>query len=324
MRIPILGSAAVKARSEVYQDLLDLQIKASSGQSYSNTIFVGRRSGDVDVHRVDSSEDEDEDCGLEDVHVMLGLCSLLRTLCKERSYNSDKNGVRYKLRFQLFQHLIGLDERWSLDMSVKACEFVEECMTMCEDSSRMSIVSQQDPFFESNEENYTFRGPKSALLSDAIFNILSRGLPSWLHGSTCSVRYSTAIHGASLLTLLALSEESPYKACMIVIKDTIGHIFGGFVSQQLVPHREYFGNGECFVFCVFPSTKLYTWSKRNDYFCYVSNENIGMGGGGDGFAVLLDEDLMQGSSSKSDTFLNPILSFTEQFQCTDLELIVFE
>ena len=112
MRIPILGSAAVKARSEVYQDLLDLQIKASSGQSYSNTIFVGRRSGDVDVHRVDSSEDEDEDCGLEDVHVMLGLCSLLRTLCKERSYNSDKNGVRYKLRFQLFQHLIGLDERW--------------------------------------------------------------------------------------------------------------------------------------------------------------------------------------------------------------------
>ena len=73
-------------------------------------------------------------------------------------------------------------------MSVKACEFVEECMTMCEDSSRMSIVSQQDPFFESNEENYTFRGPKSALLSDAIFNILSRGLPSWLHGSTCSVR----------------------------------------------------------------------------------------------------------------------------------------
>ena len=37
-------------------------------------------------------------------------------------------------------------------------------------------------------------------------------------------RYSTAIHGASLLTLLALSEESPYKACMIVIKDTIGYV----------------------------------------------------------------------------------------------------
>jgi hypothetical protein len=40
------------------------------------------------------------------------------------------------------------------------------------------------------------------------------------------------------------------------------HIFGGFVSQQLKKSREYYGNGECFVFSVFPATKIYAWTKR--------------------------------------------------------------
>lgn len=191
-------------------------------------------------------------------------------------------------------------------------------------------------------------------------------------------------------------------------------MFGGFVSQPLKKQRDYYGNGTCFVFSVFPATKIYSWTKkwvllllsvvkplgvilhfslhyctdilvcvgviyscvcgfRNDYFCHVSDRHVCMGGGGEGFAFLLDDELSLGSSNRcvhccvvvivilnvlvrvkswtiwdmklcllfsrvvqllslllyffdyrSETFQNTPLSFKEQFQCTELELLTFE
>jgi hypothetical protein len=49
-----------------------------------------------------------------------------------------------------------------------------------------------------------------------------------------------------------------------------------------------------------------------------------MGGGGGGFAFMLDEDMSSGTSSISDTFGNNVLSFTEVFECSQVEFLTFE
>jgi hypothetical protein len=56
----------------------------------------------------------------------------------------------------------------------------------------------------------------------------------------------------------------------------------------------------------------------------MGNESIGFGGGGSGFAFMLDEDLSHGSSCTSETYLNSTLAFTEQFSCKQFELWTFE
>ncbi len=63
---------------------------------------------------------------------------------------------------------------------------------------------------------------------------------------------------------------------------------------------------------------------RNEYFFCYGNDFIGMGGGGSGFAFMLDEDMSSGTSSVSDTFGNNVLSFTEVFECSQVEFLTFE
>jgi hypothetical protein len=110
-----------------------------------------------------------------------------------------------------------------------------------------------------SDNPFIFKGQKSSILSEASLNILTRGLPGHLFGAVCSVRYdmlvylscclvcwsslvlsvqhhpftatgaddddtrfSVATGGGSLLSLLHAAEVTPYRACMLVIKDSIG------------------------------------------------------------------------------------------------------
>jgi len=324
MRIPILGSEGVKVRAELYHDLLDLLIKTSCGLPSNLSLFFNTTE-----EATSSSTPSRQSIGLDSTEsavMTIGLCKLLIEL---RGNEHNASEVRCTFRFHLLQYILGLDERWTMDQSVEACRLVVECLETSSIASSngnrgVGVLSPSVPKSSLSHRPISFNGRRSSILSDASFNILTSGLPSNILGATCSVRFSTSTSGSSILSLLDASETAPYRACLIVIKDSIGHVFGGFVNQRLQKGREYFGNGESFVFSVFPSTKLYPWSKRNDYFCYLTDSNIGMGGGGRGFSFLLDDELFQGSSGRSETFLNPILSFTEQFECADMELLVFE
>ena len=105
MRIPILGSVGVKVRAELYQDLLDLQIRASSGQHHSCTVFGNG-------HDLASNE-RDSDNEICDKKLMAwGLCRLIVSLQEEQQYQVDKDEIRKNMRFHLLQYLLGLDERW--------------------------------------------------------------------------------------------------------------------------------------------------------------------------------------------------------------------
>jgi hypothetical protein len=67
---------------------------------------------------------------------------------------------------------------------------------------------------------------------------------------------------------------------------------------------------------------VYRWAHRNKYFQLATPDGLGMGGGGH-FAFYVDGELSSGSSGNCATFLSPVLSKTEHFQCILLELWVF-
>ena len=51
-----------------------------------------------------------------------------------------------------------------------------------------------------------------------------------------------------------------------------------------------------------------------------SSNCIAMGGGGNGFAWHLDDELNRGMSERSDTYDNEILSSNEFFHCLNVEI----
>jgi hypothetical protein len=68
--------------------------------------------------------------------------------------------------------------------------------------------------------------------------------------------------GASLMTLLHASQKKRYEACLLVVEDAVGYVFGGFINEPLKQTREFFGSAACFVFCAMPNTKLYSSTGR--------------------------------------------------------------
>jgi hypothetical protein len=101
-------------------------------------------------------------------------------------------------------------------------------------------------------------------------------------------------------------------------------VFGGFVSPGFDKRSSYYGNGECFVFSLLPTAKKYKWSKANSLFVVSSKLSIAMGGGGDGFAFQLDDELDTGVSNKSATYENEQLSSSEFFKTLNVEVWTFD
>ena len=79
-------------------------------------------------------------------------------------------------------------------------------------------------------------------------------------------------------------------------------------------HDSYFGLGTCFVFTLQPSFKVFPASGANQFFQLANNSAMALGGG-DNFAIWIDEALRKGTSKHCDTFASPSLSSEEEFRC---------
>jgi hypothetical protein len=119
--------------------------------------------------------------------------------------------------------------------------------------------------------------------------------------------YSSESHGSSLHTLIILAKnQSP---TLIVVKDDLGNVFGGYGSDEWHKSTQYFGNGETFLFSFSPRAggaskesaptpssvgvhfAKYPWSRRNNYFMLCSDESLVMGGGGSFGLYLVRADM---------------------------------
>lgn len=72
---------------------------------------------------------------------------------------------------------------------------------------------------------------------------------------------------------------------------------------------------------------VYRWTESNSFFMNSSISHLGIGGGGNGFAISLDGDLNHGTTNASATFGNPMLlscGDDGSFQILNLEIYGFE
>jgi hypothetical protein len=85
----------------------------------------------------------------------------------------------------------------------------------------------------------------------------------------------------------------------------------------------FFGTGENFLYTFKKSNKIsvFPWAGNDDQYQWASSDLIGLGGGTRGrFGLSLKDNLYKGTSAKTSTFDNEVLSSDADFICTDLEL----
>ncbi|CAN6484720.1 unnamed protein product [Victoria cruziana] len=165
----------------------------------------------------------------------------------------------------------------------------------------------------------------SSLLSETTRGILCPLLPALIHGTKWVLLYSTWKHGISLSTLYRRSAVCP-GYYLLVVGDRKGAVFGGLMEAPLRPtsRRKYQGSSNSFVFTdISRIPVVFRPTGANRYFTLCSSEFLALGGGGH-FALYLDGDLLTGSSSASETFGNPCLAHTPDFEVKGVELWGFK
>lgn len=79
--------------------------------------------------------------------------------------------------------------------------------------------------------------------------------------------FSTRMHGESFTRMVAgLTKRGP---TLLLIKDTKGHVFGGFASHAWEVKPQFQGDSRCFLFTVFPRLRVYTATGYNQHFMYL-------------------------------------------------------
>nr|XP_039265497.1 MTOR-associated protein MEAK7-like [Styela clava] len=134
--------------------------------------------------------------------------------------------------------------------------------------------------------------------------------------------YSSKLHGESFSKLTgAIVNKGP---TLIVIKDTHGHIFGGFASESWQFSSKFQGTDKSFLFTSHPSLEIYDCigGSYNDHYMYLNigqemmPNGLGMGGQHDYFGLWLDQEFGNGHSRakpQCTTFKSPQLSKDENF-----------
>lgn len=139
--------------------------------------------------------------------------------------------------------------------------------------------------------------------------------------------FSTQLHGESFTRMLTgLTNCGP---TLMVIKDTKGHVFGGFASQAWTVKPQFQGDSRCFLFTVFPRLRVYSATGYNQHFMYLNQNQqtipngLGMGGQHGYFGLWLDSDFGRGHSRarpKCTTYGSPQLSADEDFTLDSVEV----
>jgi len=191
------------------------------------------------------------------------------------------------------------------------------------------------------------------VLSPPLMESLQAFLPQVNLYDNFFMKYSMLRHGASLQTMLQNARGATHT--IIAVETTDGEVFGSFTSEPWRKNWNFFGSGESFLWRLRNSRLLkhtsildqaqkeseidvYPYTGKNDSIQLCTHDKIAVGGGtGDeaeqdlgiakydwGFGLVLDTDLLHGSSSPCMTFGSPSLSVVHgdgsAFEVSNVEL----
>ncbi|KAI5855371.1 TLD-domain-containing protein [Tricharina praecox] len=190
------------------------------------------------------------------------------------------------------------------------------------------------------------RLPRDRLLKQALAEEIRLLLPPrlQLHEHWHCV-YALDIHGVSLGTLYSRCSGggggSGSVGFVLVVRDSLGGIFGAFVNEPLRPRHGYYGTGECFLWksrllpslpsSSHPSSpntethlsfQAFPYSGVNDYMILCDWSYVSIGGGDGKYGLWLDSTLEKGVSACCPTFGNEPLSedVGGKFEVLDVEV----
>ncbi|KAL5268613.1 hypothetical protein ACHWQZ_G002454 [Mnemiopsis leidyi] len=164
---------------------------------------------------------------------------------------------------------------------------------------------------------------KSVLLTEDMVSQLQPYLPCHIIGIDMLLAYSMKIHGMSLRSLYNHCEPYQDLPCILLIKDTRQYVFGAYLSAGIIESPKYYGSGETFLFRLSPDQKCFFWQGSNHYFMMGTHEYFTVGAGDGNFALYLDEMLEKGTSNRSLTFYNEVLSSESSFDVLTVEVWCF-
>jgi hypothetical protein len=192
------------------------------------------------------------------------------------------------------------------------------------------------------------------VLSPPLMESLQNFLPDSVCESNFWLKYSLVRDGADLISLLQNVRGS--KHTFIAIETVDGEVFGSFTSSPWHKAQSFFGTGESFLWrmrgsraelCnsvldqarVESDIDVFNWTGQNNLVQLCSTGLIALGGGaiidsrggagdisgGDGFGLVIDQDMMTGSSTSCATFGNPALCRSSEsnggtFEIANLEV----
>ena len=171
------------------------------------------------------------------------------------------------------------------------------------------------------------RDPADSLLDEFHAWLLAARLPL-----DCGLRwrmlYSSRTHGRAWPAFVAkVAERGP---TVLVIRDTEGHVFGGYAPESWEKQANSFFGEEGYsslVFRLWPALSLYKSTGRSSNFQYfgtgctsgINPNGCGFGGKLNHFALFLDASFEQGHSFAGSTYDNPVLASGLRFQIDTVE-----
>ena len=203
--------------------------------------------------------------------------------------------------------------------------------TSSSSSSTSHSEKIRDPLIAAYESNYELsevhieNNFSSQMLNSKKLTLLNAYLPVLHQCESWTLLYSLYEHGADFGTFYNRVEG--YQKTIIVVQTDSNEIFGGYATGEWkINPLTFGGTGQSFLFkFIEDAMQHFGWTEANEFFMRCAEDQIAMGGGGDGFGFVLDRDFITGGSSRCATFNNDPLtsSISGTFKIINVEIYGF-
>jgi len=188
--------------------------------------------------------------------------------------------------------------------------------------NKSSVADMDDE--ETNDRNMAHLDISSDILDEDDIELLRERLPTRLENNEWTLAFSTTRDGFSLSTLYRKTQDLDCPV-LLTIQDVDQAIFGGLLSEPPKVTEAFRGTGECWLFSLAGSGDLsvYKWTTANTLFIKGCTKNLVVGAGDGQFGLWFDGDLDHGRTQPCETFGNPPLTTSSDFNVKCIECWAF-